>query len=206
MVFSWMSLRTLNFHMGKFLFQLIGTLLTLGIIVYLVNLVFHWATDNSNKATSDYSATAKLGSYDNQNDVLADINDIRLEHNITDDNGITGMNVNIEFATKNMKDEYIYCMVRFYDKQGIPLAQKKLDEKFRSVNGNIITGDLVQITYDCNLSKSTFFMPYEALQISDYGRTDLMLDITLLHYTSDSEYTEVSKSDFLTFYIINEKN
>ena len=60
------------------------------------------------------------------------IDNFEVEHNITNQDGLIGMKISVEFTSKNYKGEMLYCMVSFYDSEGNKLVQKEFNEDFRS--------------------------------------------------------------------------
>ena len=72
----------------------------------------------------------------NTGNVSATVKNIYVDHNVEEE-GVKGMQIEVEFESKNLKGEALYCMVRFYNDDGSPLAQKTNNEKYRSINGNV---------------------------------------------------------------------
>ena len=115
--------------------------------------------------------------------------------------GIKGMQIAVEFESMNLKDEVLYCMIRFYNDNGSPLVQQSNNKKYRSVNGNVIVGEYTSPTYDDCKTKTTLFIPYKELSHNTGGRTDLILDASILHYTTNTDYDVLDRSKTYSFYI-----
>ena len=76
----------------------------------------------------------------NIGNMSASVKNIYVDHNVLE-GGVKGMQIAVEFESKNLKDEALYCMVRFYNDDGSPLVQQSNNKKYRSVNGNVIVGE-----------------------------------------------------------------
>lgn len=206
--------------MGRFLFQLIGTLITLaviGLIGYIAfSRLFQYIDGNEQQevVVKDNNSSLKESIINRVNEkvnekvhntgkVSATIKNINVEHNVERD-GAKGMQISVEFDSKNLKGETLYCMVRFYNDDGSPLVQTSNNEKYRSVNGNVIVGEYISPTYDDCKTRTTLFIPYDELPSKGNGRTDYILDASILHYTSDTEYEVMDRSKTYSFYLMNE--
>ena len=139
----------------------------------------------------------------NSDKVSATIKNINVEHNVERD-GAKGMQISVEFDSKNLKGETLYCMVRFYNDDGSPLVQTSNNEKYRSINGNVIVGDYTSPDYDECKTRTTLFIPYKELPTNKVGRTDLILDASILYYMSNTEYDVLNRSNTYSFYLIND--
>ena len=139
----------------------------------------------------------------NSDKVSATIKNINVEHNVERD-GAKGMQISVEFDSKNLKEETLYCMVRFYNDDGSPLVQQSNNKKYRSVNGNVIVGEYTTPTYDDCKTKTTLFIPYKELPQNTGGRTDLILDASILHYTTTTDYEVLDRSKTYSFYLMDE--
>ena len=135
--------------------------------------------------------------------VSATVKNIYVDHNI-EKNGVKGMQIAVEFESRNLKDEALYCMVRFYNDDGSPLVQQSNNKKYRSVNGNVIVGEATSPTYDDCKTRTTLFIPYDELPVKTKGRTDLILDASILHYTTNTDYEVLDRSKTYSFYITND--
>ena len=133
----------------------------------------------------------------------ATVKNIYVDHNVLQD-GQKGMKIEAEFDSKNLKGEILYCMVRFYNDDGSPLVQKKYNEKYRSVNGNVIVGDYTSPPYEVCNTKTPLFIPYDELPTVKKGRTDFILDASILYYTSKTDYEVLDRSRTYSFYIMND--
>ena len=133
----------------------------------------------------------------------ASVKNIYVDHNVLE-GGVKGMQIAVEFESKNLKDEALYCMVRFYNGDGSPLVQQSNNKKYRSVNGNVIVGEYTSPTYDDCKTKTTLFIPYKELPQNTGGRTDLILDASILHYTTNTDYEVLDRSKTYSFYLMDE--
>ena len=193
--------------MGKFVFQLIGTLITLSVIGFigycLFSRLFQSFEDKEQQEVAVVSDKKAKEKEHNSDKVSATIKNINVEHNVEID-GAKGMQISVEFDSKNLKGETLYCMVRFYNDDGSPLVQTSNNEKYRSINGNVIVGDYTSPDYDECKTRTTLFIPYKELPTNKVGRTDLILDASILHYMSNTEYDVLNRSNTYSFYLIND--
>ena len=193
--------------MGKFLFQLIGTLITLSVIGFigycLFTRLFQSFEDKEQQEVAVVSDKKAKEKEHNSDKVSATIKNINVEHNVERD-GAKGMQISVEFDSKNLKGETLYCMVRFYNDDGSPLVQTSNNEKYRSVNGNVIVGEMTSPTYDDCKTRTTLFIPYDELSPKESGRTELILDASILHYTTNTDYEVLDRSKTYSFYITND--
>jgi len=191
--------------MGKFLFQLIGTLITLVIIGFigycLFSRLFQSSEDKEQQeiVVSDNKVNEKEH---NSDKVSATIKNINVEHNVERD-GAKGMQITVVFDSKNLKEEILYCMVRFYNDDGSPLVQTSNNEQYRSINGNVIVGDYTSPPYNDCETRTPLFIPYSELSTKSNGRTDFILDATILHYQTKTEYEVLDRSKTYSFYLTN---
>lgn len=139
----------------------------------------------------------------NTGKVSATIKNVYVDHNIEKD-GMKGMQIAVEFESQNLKGKVLYCMVRFYNDDGSPLAQKSNNEKYRSINGNVIVGEYTYPPYDDCKTKTTLFIPYEELPVKTIGRTDLLLDASILHYTTNTGNEVLDRGKTYSFYIVKD--
>ena len=139
----------------------------------------------------------------NTGNVSATVKSIYVDHNVVEE-GVKGMQIAVEFESKNLKDEALYCMVRLYNDDGSPLDQKTNNEKYRSINGNVIVGEFTSPTYDDCRTRTTLFIPYKELPQNTGRRTDLILDASILHYTTSTDYEVLDRSKTYSFYLMNE--
>lgn len=193
--------------MGKFLFQLIGTIITLVIIGFigycLFTRLFQSFEDNEQQEVAVVLDKKAKKKEHNSDKVSATIKNINVEHNVERD-GAKGMQISVEFDSKNLKEETLYCMVRFYNDDGSPLVQTSNNEKYRSINGNVIVGDYTSPDYDECKTRTTLFIPYKELATNKVGRTDLILDVSILHYTTSTNYEVLDRSKTYSFYLMDE--
>ena len=214
--------------MIKFLFKvliivvLLLIIIPLGMLLFgesaLIYKIFDWSFfDNKEKqelVVKDKNSSLKESIINRANEkvnekvnntgrVSATVKNIYVDHNI-EKNGVKGMQIAVEFESRNLKDEALYCMVRFYNDDGSPLVQQSNNKKYRSVNGNVIVGEYTSPTYDDCKTRTTLFIPYDELPSKGNGRTDYILDASILHYTSDTEYEVMDRSKTYSFYLMNE--
>ena len=193
--------------MGKFLFQLIGTLITLSVIGFigycLFTRLFQSFEDKEQQEVAVVSDKKAKEKEHNSDKVSATIKNINVEHNVERD-GAKGMQISVEFDSKNLKEETLYCMVRFYNDDGSPLVQTSNNEKYRSINGNVIVGDYTSPDYDECKTRTPLFIPYSELPTKSNRRTDLILDATILHYQTKTESDVLDRSKTYSFYLTND--
>lgn len=214
--------------MIKFLFKTLLVVVLLLVIIPLCMLlfgegalvykIFDWSSsDNDEKTevviandgrslkesiTTQFKEQVNKGT-SNTGNISASIKNIYVDHNVVED-GIKGMQIAVEFESKNLKNETLYCMVRFYNDDGTPLVQKSNNEKYRSTNGNVIVGEYTSPDYNDCKTRTTLFIPYKELPTKTGGRTDLILDASILHYTSNTDYEVIDRSRTYSFYIVND--
>lgn len=203
------------------LFKTLLAVVMLVIIVPLVMLlfgegalaykVFGWAFPKSeqqeivvqrNTSNNDNTATFRQTS-NRKTRQTATVKHVYVDHN-TNEDGKKGMTITVEFDSKNLKDEDLYCLVRFYNDDGSPLAQRNHNEKYLSINGNVIVGQYTSPPYNDCSTKTTLFMPYDELPTNGKDRTDYLLDASILHYHNDTEYDVLDRSNSYSFYLLNE--
>ena len=214
--------------MIKFLFKALIIVVLLLIIIPLILLlfgegalvykIFDWSFfDNEEKqelVVKDNNSSLKESIINRVNEkvnekvhntgkVSATVKNIHVDHNIEKDE-LKGMQIAVEFESQNLKDEALYCMVRFYNDDGSPLVQQNFNKKYRSVNGNVIVGEMTSPTYDDCKTRTTLFIPYDELPVKTKGRTDLILDASILHYTTNTDYEVLDRSKTYSFYITND--
>ena len=193
--------------MGRFLFQLIGTLITLSVIGFigycLFTRLFQSFEDKEQQEVTVVSDKKAKEKEHNSDNVSATIKNINVEHNVERD-GAKGMQISVEFDSKNLKGETLYCMVRFYNDDGSPLVQTSNNEKYRSINGNVIVGDYTSPPYDDCETRTPLFIPYSELPTKSNRRTDLIFDATILHYQTKTEYDVLDRSKTYSFYLTND--
>lgn len=133
----------------------------------------------------------------------ATVKHIYVDHNTIEDDK-KGMTITVEFETKNLKDADLYCLVRFYNEDGSPLVQKSYNKKYLSVNGNVIVGEYTSPTYNDCTTKTTLFMPYDELPSNGTERTEYIMDASILHYHTETEYDVLERSNSYSFYLKND--
>ena len=190
--------------MLKTLFKALLAIIMLVIIVPLVMLlfgegalvykIFGWAFPKSenqevvvqqNTSNDNNTATFRQTN-DSDSRQTATVKHIFVDHN-TQEGGEKGMTITVEFETKNLKDADLYCLVRFYNEDGSPLAQKNYNKKYLSVNGNVIVGQYTSPPYNDCTTKTTLFMPYDELPTNCTDRTEYIMDASILQYHTETE-------------------
>ena len=214
--------------MIKFLFKTLLIVVLLLIIIPLIMLlfgegalvykIFDWSTSNNEEKTEfvvsndnrslKESITKQVKEriskeVSNTINVSATVKNIYVDHNVVE-GGVKGMQIAVEFESKNLKDEALYCMVRFYNDDGSPLVQQSNNKKYRSVNGNVIVGEYTSPTYNDCKTKTTLFIPYKELPQNTGGRTDLILDASILHYATNTDYEVLDRSKTYSFYLMDD--
>jgi hypothetical protein len=184
----------------------------------LVYKIFDWSTSNNEEKTEfvvsndnrslKESITKQVKEriskeVSNTINVSATVKNIYVDHNVVE-GGVKGMQIAVEFESKNLKDEALYCMVRFYNDDGSPLVQQSNNKKYRSVNGNVIVGEYTSPTYNDCKTKTTLFIPYKELPQNTGGRTDLILDASILHYATNTDYEVLDRSKTYSFYLMDD--
>jgi hypothetical protein len=184
----------------------------------LVYKIFDWSSFNNEEKTemvvSDDNRSLKesitkqvkervIKETSNIGNLSATVKNIYVDHNVVED-GLKGMQIAVEFESKNLKDETLYCMIRFYNDDGSPLVQKNNNNKYRSLNGNVIVGEYTSPTYDDCKTRTTLFIPYKELPKNAGIRTDLILDASILHYTTNTDYEVLDRSKTYSFYLMDE--
>ena len=184
----------------------------------LVYKIFDWSTSNNEEKTEfvvsndnrslKESITKQVKEriskeVSNTINVSATVKNIYVDHNVVE-GGVKGMQIAVEFESKNLKDEALYCMVRFYNDDGSPLVQQSNNKKYRSVNGNVIVGESTSPTYNDCKTKTTLFIPYKELPQNTGGRTDLILDASILHYATNTDYEVLDRSKTYSFYLMDD--
>lgn len=175
----------------------------IGFIGYcLFTRLFQSFEDKEQQEVAEVSDKKAKEKEHNSDKVSATIKNINVEHNVERD-GVKGMQISVEFDSKNLKGETLYCMVRFYNDDGSPLVQTSNNEKYRSINGNVIVGDSTWPPYDDCKTRTPLFIPYSELLTKSNSRTDLILDASILHYTTNTDYEVLDRSKTYSFYITN---
>lgn len=184
----------------------------------LVYKIFDWSSSDNEEKTeivisddnnsNEKSILSQITKGENRRSEIkgkssAFVKNINVDHNV-EKGGAKGMQINVEFESKNLKDETLYCMIRFYNDDGSPLIQKSNNEKYRSVNGNVIVGEYTSPDYNDCKTRTTLFIPYKELPTKTAGRTDLILDASILHYTTSTDYEVLDRSRAYSFYITND--
>ena len=189
------------------LFKTLLAVIMLVIIVPLVLLlfgegalackVFGWAFPKNER-----QEMVAYRSDNNEVEQATAIKQVLMNHNTYED-GKKGMTITVEFDSKNLMGESLYCFARFYNEDGSPLEQKHYNEKYRTVNGDVIVGQFTSPSNnDCSI-KTTLFMPYDELPIEGTGRTNLLLDANVFHCLP-TQCVVMDQSDSYPFYLLIE--
>lgn len=193
--------------MIKELFKVLIVVIILVVLIPLVMLlfgegalaykIFGWAFPKKDKqevVMSSSTSTAKQ---------TATVKHIFVDHNTYED-GKKGMTITVEYETTNLKDTDLVCLVRFYNEDGSPLAQNHYDEKYTSVNGNVIVYEYASPSYDACATQISLFMPYDELPHGETERTEYIMDASILHYLTDTEFEVLERSRTYSFYLSND--
>lgn len=133
------------------------------------------------------------GWFDSNDEASAVVKGVTIKHNVRK-KGKDGMTMAVEFDSKNLKGESLICMVLFYNSDGSPLPQTHNDH-YRSQNGNVFVGEYTSPPYNSCNTTTTLFIPYEELLMNGNGQKDFLLEASILHYTSDTDFDVLCKSN-----------
>lgn len=191
-----------------FLIPLVMLLFGEGALAYKV---FGWAFPKKDKQEivvqdDDYTPSNTVTYHQVKNaetKQTATVKHIFVDHNTYED-GKKGMTITVEYETKNLKDADLICLVRFYNEDGSPVAQNHVDEKYTSVNGNVIVYEYASPSYDACATQISLFMPYDELPHGETERTEYIMDASILHYLTDTEYEVLERSRTYSFYLSND--
>ena len=184
--------------MGKFLFQLFGTLMTLFVIglvaIWLNNNVFNSCSSNTQETSVTYVNTGTDG-------IQKAVKITKTEPQFdVQQNGQMGMAIAVTYESDGCKGERHYCVVRFYDKDTNPLQWQGGDKQYRFVNGDLSSSAVNVVKHDSETANCTFFMPYDQLPLSN-GRTNFYFDVSILDYQSDDNMPLIIASKAYSFHI-----
>ena len=207
--------------MIKELFKVLIVVILLVILIPLIMLlfgegalaykIFGWAFPKkenqevvvqSNTNTNGNTAPFRQSNND-ETQQTATVKHIFVDHN-THQDGKKGMTITVEFESKNLKDADLYCLVRFYNEDGSPVAQEHNNREYLSVNGNVIVGQYTSPPYNVCTTKTTLFIPYDEFPHSENERTDYIMDASILHYLTETEYDVLDRSNSYSFFLLNE--
>lgn len=174
--------------MGKFLFQLIGTIITLVIIGFIGYAVFtrlfqYWEEKEplDDVVAVDIANPAK--------NISAKVSDLLIEHNINRD-GKIGMNISSEQEFYHLKGTTCYTMIRFFDDKGNLLKVKSAKDE----DGNFcIIGKVVPDCNDCE-NDQRVFVAYDQFDVPHNGTVYFNCDIILYIVNANGESVELARS------------
>lgn len=183
------------YKMGRFLFQLIGTIITLVVIGFIGYAVFtrlfqYWEEKEplDDVVAVDIANTAK--------NISAKVSDLLIEHNINRD-GKIGMNISSEQKFYHLKGTTCYTMIRFFDDEGKPIKGKNARDK----NGNFcITGKLIPDDDEC-INSQRVFVAYDQFDLPNNGTVYFNCDIILYIVNANGESVELARSGPSRFHL-----
>jgi hypothetical protein len=122
------------------------------------------------------------------NSVSAEIISVTVDHNVTDENGSTGMRIHVNFTTHNMENTTGYCQAQFFqsddqtaltDDSGNEIGvQKEFNPNYK----------------DASFNDMTLFLPYSNLPSTE-GSNDYCFDIVIVN----SEGKVITRKENTTF-------
>ena len=172
--------------MGKFLFQLIGTLITLSVIGFIGYCLF----------TRLFQSFEDKEQQEKVVNISAKVSDLEIEHNVTHQ-GKQGMNVITEQVYKNLEGKKCYTMLRFFDTDGKPLKGKSIKDE----DGDfVITGSLVPDDEEYE-NTQRIFVAYDQFDIPDEGLAYFLCDIWLFILDGNGKRVELAHSQPSRFHL-----
>ena len=116
---------------------------------------------------NDYGYRSQSSSYDNATNakrVSADVEQVWIEHNVFDSNGIKGMWIHVKFTFRCMLNKQGDCILYFHDENGNAL--KDTNKKYWTSDGNVCTSKFFKPSYENSLYEDfKIFMPYSELHL-----------------------------------------
>jgi len=192
--------------MGRCLFQLIGTFITLaviGIIGYFVFTRLFQSSEEENKefvVSDNANSGEELVTAKNDNKINASIKDVTIEHNVVN-GGQKGVSISVDFVSNNLKNANLYCMVSFFNEDKTELKQRIFNENYRSVEGTVIVGSFLSPPTSSCSTKTVLFIPYGELLASGTGSTQMWLSASILYYRTDTDVVVLDISKYYPFYV-----
>ena len=182
--------------MGKFLFQLTGTIITLAIIGFIGYIVFTRLfqsiddTENNNIVAVDKTNSQ-------QTNISATVSELSIEHNINR-NGKMGMNLSSKQTFYNLEGTTCYTTIRFFDEEGRPLVGKSA----RDDDGSFcIIGNLTPDDNEC-VNDQCVFVAYDQFDIPQDKETVYYLcDIRIFILNDNGERVELAHSNPSRFHL-----
>ena len=181
--------------MGKFLFQLTGTIITLAIIGFIGYLVFTRLFQSAGDNECNEVVAVKEYSY--KANISAAVSDLNIEHNICR-NGKTGMNLSSKQTFYNLKGKTCHTAIRFFDEEGRPLVGKSA----RDEDGSFcIIGNLTPDDNEC-VNDQCVFVAYDQFDIpQDKETVHYLCDIRIFILNNNGERVELAHSNPSRFHL-----
>ena len=133
----------------------------------------------------------------NAKKISAEIKEITMEHGITNEDGVKGVNVCVSFNVNNMKGLEGKCVVYFETKDGRGL--KDLNGKYCTTNGYVATHRNFTPGYDSSTyTKFKIFFPISELDITNSGQHSLRV-YSRIFYNGNFIETGTTKYAYFTY-------
>ena len=181
--------------MGKFIFQLAGTIITLAIIGFIGYVVFtrifHSIDDiESNNIVAVDKTNSK------QTNMSASTSDLSLEHNV-EHNGMFGMYVYSTQKYHNLKGIRCYTVLYFFDDNGNLLKGKQIKDEdgYLCITSNPIVPESNDITDDHRT-----FIPYDEFSFPDKGTFYFNCQLTVF-IMDNNKKIELASSSISRFHL-----
>lgn len=173
--------------MGRFLFQLIGTLITLVIIGLVGYFAFNRLFQHIGGIEEEQEKVVNIS---------ASTSDLRLEHNV-EHNGRFGMYVHSIQKYHNLKGVRCYTVLYFFDDNGNLLKGKQIKDK----NGDLcLISELIVPESNYMTDEQSAFIPYDEFGVPDKGT--FYFNCQLLVYIMDnSTKIELASSSTSRFHL-----
>ena len=181
--------------MGKFLFQLIGTIITLaiiGLIGYLVfTRLFQYLGDPNRQEVNAVDRTTSI------NNIEASTSDLKIEHNAERD-GMIGMYIYSKQNYRYLKGIACYTVLTFFDDNGNLLK----GNRFKDDDGNFCfyTPPLTPET-DNVTNEQRAFIPYEEFSLPEEGTVYFNCILTVYIENNKKQRTELATSAISRFHL-----
>lgn len=181
--------------MGRFLFQLFGSIITL----LIIGLIGYGVFTRIFKYWEEKEPLDDVVAVDIENpakNISAHVGDLVIEHNISRD-GKIGMNLSSKQTFKNLKGITCYTIIRFFDDEIKPLKGKSACDE----NGNFcIIGKLTPDDDDC-VNDQRVFVSYDQFDVPDSGTVYFYCDIKLFILNDKGEKVELASSNPSRFHL-----
>ena len=127
-----------------------------------------WSAMNRFRYEDDYRYRSQSSNYDNnitnRKRVSADVEQVWIEHNVFDSNGIKGMRIHVKFTVRGMLNKQGDCILYFYDENGDALKDK--NERYWTSNGSVCASKFFKPSYENSVYEDfKIFMPYSELHL-----------------------------------------